>query len=378
MTRPICLRTCAPLLLAWGLFGCDINDEGLAGDPQIGSSVGPAAPPPSGEMPAVAPPIDPPPVQVVPPAPPLQPVAPPAPVPPQAPGAVDPPAAPPPPMTGVPTPPGSVPPVCDLDRPIRVLQHNASPSGDLAFDRQGFMVLGVGRDIARLAKGGDPMPFIENALPPGRTIYGLRMLSDGSVFFTDNRTDILFRYDARGMRRTFTMNAPIQLAQTPGGDFFVTGSQGQLFRLDPQTGRSSVEARMDGTLRGLVFSPDYKTLYVTERESRTLRSLRVQPDGALDAPRIWARGLGQEAAGLATDICGNVYVADQSGPLLRVTAAGRLETVTQVEGLSAIAFGSGRQGWDDRTLYGVSESRGGLYEIRIGVLGAPPLPIAAD
>jgi hypothetical protein len=42
--------------------------------------------------------------------------------------------------------------------------------------------------------------------------------------------------------------------------------------------------------------------------------------------------------------------------------------------LSALAFGSGRQGWDERTLYGVSENRGGLYEIALGIRGAPLRP----
>jgi hypothetical protein len=74
--------------------------------------------------------------------------------------------------------------------------------------------------------------------------------------------------------------------------------------------------------------------------------------------------------------CGVAIVADREGaPLLRVTPAGRIETVTDLWApVSALAFGSGRQGRDARSLYAVSEARGGVYEKELDVPGAPPLP----
>ena len=47
--------------------------------------------------------------------------------------------------------------------------------------------------------------------------------------------------------------------------------------------------------------------------------------------------------------------------------------------VAGLAFGSGKQGWDDHALYGVSDSGrdvGAIYEIKIGIRGAPPLPFA--
>jgi hypothetical protein len=42
--------------------------------------------------------------------------------------------------------------------------------------------------------------------------------------------------------------------------------------------------------------------------------------------------------------------------------------------VAGLAFGSGKQGWDDHTLYGVSSHQGLIYEIKLGVRGAPPPP----
>ena len=269
---------------------------------------------------------------------------------------------------------------CDvISRPVRIDRRDASPAGDLTFDREGFLVIVDGRDIVRMAENGRTERLLQNVMPPGRRVYLLRVLSDDSVFLAESQTSNLLRFDPQG-RRTFVMDGPMQLLEGPNNRIYVTSIDGELIRLDLANDRTSVLARVPGgTLRGLTFSPDFKTLYVAERESRTLRTFNVDPDGSVDPPVIRARGLGQGADGLATDICGNVYVADRFGPLLRVRPDGRTETVVDPGGgLSALAFGSGRQGWDERSLYAVSEDRGGLYEITIGIRGARPVPPAAD
>jgi sugar lactone lactonase YvrE len=375
------------IALAACSMSCDVDDAGL-GLATAPPPAGPVAPestvrPPG--TPPPAPPVEGPPPSVAPPVMPPPPVPPPAvPPPPASNPSIDPPAAtpapgamPPPAAPSTPPPPAAPPPVmpgeCDvIEAPVRVtMAAPASPSGDLTFDDEGFLVLAQGRDIVRLARGEPVVRVLEDALQPGQQLYGLRVAADGSIFLTDNETDLLIRYDARGARRTFSMDRPVQFVGGPGGDLYVTGVGGELYRLDPQTGRTTVLARIPGGLSGLTFSPDQKVLYVGDRDGRILRRFEVRPGGTLAPPDILTRGLGRGSDGLATDICGNVYVADQSGdPLLRVSPAGRVEKVADLpEPLSAIAFGSGRQGWDERSLYGVSETEGGLYEIRIGVRG---------
>jgi hypothetical protein len=69
-------------------------------------------------------------------------------------------------------------------------------------------------------------------------------------------------------------------------------------------------------------------------------------------------------------------VADHQGSvIMRVTPKGVVETVSNVDRVtSSIAFGSGKQGWDARTLYTVSVERGGSFEIKLGLPAAPPPP----
>jgi sugar lactone lactonase YvrE len=263
-------------------------------------------------------------------------------------------------------------------RPVTVTILPASASGDLTFDGEGFLLLAADRNIVRLARGAVATTVVTNALGADRILYGIRGLTDGSIVITDNRANSLTRIDVAGGRREFEMNAPIQFVRGPGGALYVAGSEGELFLFDPSSGRTTVLAQTDGALRGITFSPDFKTLYVAERRSRSLRSFKLRADGTVEPPITWVSGLGAAADGLATDICGNVYVADNSGhPLLRVTAKGaRLEPISDGSAarLSALAFGSGRQGWDERSLYAVSEVRGGLYEIQVGTRGAATWP----
>jgi sugar lactone lactonase YvrE len=369
-------RPWAAAWMALAAASCDVNQSGLESArsvspaPASGQQPLPGALPESGSAPATSPvpppsPAPPPSIDPLPPAAPPAAVAPPAPV--------DPVGAPPPPAA-----PGADPADCALvDPSVRVTtMRNISPSGDLAFDHQGYLLLVDGRDIARMAKGQDAVPFIENALLPGRSLFGMCVGADGSVYFTDSRSDNLFRVQAGGGRRSFTLDRPIQMVQGPSGNLYVTTVGGEILSLDPRTGRIVVEGRFPLNLRGLAFSPDYQTLYVADRDGRSLRSFEVGPDGSLGPARMFARGLGPGLDGITVDACGNVYLADRTGaPLLRVTPAGRIETVTNISGsLSALAFGSGRQGWDARSLYAVSELRGGLYEIKLDVPGAPPLP----
>jgi sugar lactone lactonase YvrE len=262
--------------------------------------------------------------------------------------------------------------VCDIRRPVKIGGRRASASGDLTFDDDGFLVLPEQGDIIRLSAGGSAMTIVENALAPGRILYGVRVLSVGRVLFTDNASNDVFLEDARRQRRAFEMNAPIQFVRGPTGHIYVTGAGGELFQLDVESGQTRVVARTGRSLRGLTLSADKRSLYVSDRESRALLRAELREAGTVGPFSVVTSDLGGAPDGLATDRCGNVYIADRSGaPLLRVTLAGQVEIVSDDTGdLSALAFGSGRQGWDERTLYAISEERDGLVEIEIGVRGA--------
>jgi sugar lactone lactonase YvrE len=279
-------------------------------------------------------------------------------------------------------PPDATPSECAdpaLKLPVQFTVTRASPAGDLAFDGDGFMVSFDGRDLTRVARGVRPEMLISGALPFNNTVEGMELMPDGTVMVADRQADELVRLDPRNQKRTRPIGIPqpVKVLRAPNGSLYVASVTGELFLVEPDSGRISSLARTSGRLRGLTYSVDHKVLYISDSGNRQLLSARVRPDSTIDPPAMFAKGLGIYPDGLATDICGNVFVADNNGgPLLRVTPAAKVETVSNLDGndVAGLAFGSGKQGWDERSLYAVSDRNGALYEIKIGVRGAPPLP----
>jgi sugar lactone lactonase YvrE len=294
-----------------------------------------------------------------------------------------PPPAPPPDAA---PPPDMAPPVAAecvdnaLKQPIGFDVTRGQPGGDLTFDSSGFMVSLDGRDIVRMARGARPDLLVNNAVPPfNRSVDGLGVLADGTVVITDtNGNSLMFSNNMRNTRREIDLSGPGKFLVGPNGNLLVAGAQGgEIYSVEPGNARVTVLARVDARFRGLTYSLDYKTIYLSDSKNGALHSAKLRADGTVEPPQVWVRGLGVFPDGVTTDICGNVYVSDRNGgPLLRVTPAGKLETVTTLNRneVSGLAFGSGKQGWDDHTLYGVSERQGQIYEIRLGVRGLPPPP----
>jgi hypothetical protein len=401
------------LSLTAPLASCGYDSDGLATKtPGAPTAVKPTQTPPAGGEPTPAPPPAQPPVSSTPPATvtppattpppstkPPEPATPPpstmptppattTPPPATMPPATMPPATMPPPSTTPPTPvpPASDPPPpptatpvfdCTLKQPITFNDSRNTESADLAFDAEGYMVFANGRDVERMAKGGSPMMVLEGAISVSRVVDGLGILPGGDVLVADEQTDSLFRLTpGSNQRRAFSVQSPAKFARSPSGALWVTSTDGEVYRVDVETGKSTIVARTNGRLRGLTFSPDYKIIYLSDERAEELLSAQVHDDGTISEPRTFSGRLGQFPDGLATDICGNVYVADRfGGPLLRVTPTGKTEMVSAVNRapLWGIAFGSGKQGWDDSTLYAVSSDRDLLYEIKVGVKGLPRL-----
>jgi SMP-30/Gluconolactonase/LRE-like region len=258
-----------------------------------------------------------------------------------------------------------------------VFHSNVPDSDDFTFDNDGYFLVRSGRDIARLAYGGMPEMVVRNVVGDRNTIDSLRVLSGGDIVIADYTSDELVRLDPTGGRRKLaSLKSPNKLAQGPGGKLYVVGIEGDIYVVDPDNGMNNLLSRVDGRLRGLSFSVDYKTLYASDGRNNLLYSLALRPDGTAEAPRVLARNLGGGPDGMATDACGNIYIADHNASTIkRVTPKGVVETVANLDRTtSSIGFGSGKQGWDAKTLYTVSVERGGSYEIKIGLPAAPPPP----
>jgi sugar lactone lactonase YvrE len=285
------------------------------------------------------------------------------------------------PSDTAPTPVTNRPPECDkqISLPIQATFRDYIPdSDDFTFDNDGYFLVRSGRDIARLTYGGPPEMVMKNVVGDHNTIDSLRMLAGGDIVIADYTSDALVRLDVTGkqQRKLASLKSPNKLTVGPHGQLYVVGIEGDIYVVDPDSGMNKLIGRVDGRLRGLAFSVDYQTLYVSDARNNALLSLQMRPDGTADAPRVWARGLGGGPDGLTTDACGNVYVSDHdNSSIRRVTRKGVVELVSNIDRTtSSIGFGSGKQGWDAKTLYTVSVERGGTYEIKVGVPAAPPPP----
>jgi hypothetical protein len=263
-----------------------------------------------------------------------------------------------------------------LNLPVAAVFHaNVPDSDDFTFDNEGYFLVRSGRDIARLTYGGMPEMVMRNVVGDRNTIDSLRVLSGGDIVIADYTSDELVRLDPNGGRkRLASLKSPNKLTHGPGGKLYVVGIEGDIYVVDPESGKNSLLGRVDGRLRGLTFSLDYKTLYASDGRNNVVYGLALRADGTAEAPRVFARNLGGGPDGMATDACGNIYIADHSSPTIRrVTPKGVVETVANLDRTtSSIAFGSGKQGWDAKTLYTVSVERGGSYEIKLGLPAAPP------
>jgi hypothetical protein len=246
-------------------------------------------------------------------------------------------------------------------------------SEDFTFDRDGYLVALEGaRSLVRLEAGGRPELVFPNIVAHGR---GLRVLAGGDVVIADDARSLLVRVDATGAARrlTTTIVSPNGVALGPRGRLYVTDfGGGGVYRVDPDSGEAVELANPGAGSNGVGFDRAYTSLYVGDHDTGVLSSFALGADGSLGPAEVRARGLGKPD-GLATDECGNVYVASWDTRLYRVSAAGAVEVATELgKKISAVAFGSGRHGWDERTLYVMNIEEGGVFAFPLGVRRAPP------
>jgi sugar lactone lactonase YvrE len=120
--------------------------------------------------------------------------------------------------------------------------------------------------------------------------------SDGSIYFTDPPYGYTEHMGTNGQR-----------------ELDIQG----VFRISPVDFAITLEVSDFQTPNGLAFSPDERSLYVTDTDLMHIRVFEVQPDGSLANSRIFAEldskmGPGWPD-GLKTDNRGNIYVTGPSG-----------------------------------------------------------------
>ncbi len=252
---------------------------------------------------------------------------------------------------------------------------------DMDFDLEGHLIGNNGQHIYRSSYDGTAEIWVPNL----QFEAGMRMLPNGDLVICLDTRGSLVIVHPDGSYETLIgdLTYPNGLEIHRNGMIYVTESHGdRIRRVDPETGESLVLSTGEiEAPEGLTFSPDFSKLYISSYSNdRRIYVLPMTEEGEAAGPlQVFAENVGTGyLVGMATDICGNVYVIDYTrSQVLRYSAGGELEGVVVQGGdlggfayLPNMKWGSGLGGWSDHKLYIVDAGNTrNTFEVDIGVRG---------
>lgn len=254
----------------------------------------------------------------------------------------------------------------------------------------------VGNVLRAVTPTGEVEVLIENAggnstAPAGSYIGPNGLLAEpaGTVLMAQHFDRQIVRIDAD--RRTTTvvdrfegkrLNSPNDLVFGPDGALYFTdppyGLVGQdddpakeldfngVFRF--ADGQLTALVRDLGRPNGIAFSPDGRTMYVsnTEATRKVLMAYDVTADGGLANGRVFVDGTADTSPGmpdgLKVDTQGNVYATMPGGVWVVAPDGRHLGTITAPEVAANVGWGD-----DGHTLYITAET--GVYRVRLTAAG---------
>ncbi len=258
-----------------------------------------------------------------------------------------------------------------------------TPAGEYTFGIEGPAVDAAGNlyvvnhlrvgTIGKVAAGATSSELFAE-LPQGSAGVSIRFAPGGRMLVADWKGHNIFAFEpgtnrARVYYRTDSFNQPNDMTIARDGTIYASDPNfkrrsGQVWRIAPGAdGAGRGEMMMPGrrltTTNGIDLSPDEKTLYVAESETREIWAYRV--DGAkLNAPRLVKKFPDFSLDGIRTDIDGRIYVARILKGTIEVLAPDG-KTVREIVLTAAeptnLAFG----GPDGKTVY-VTQRKGGYIE----------------
>ncbi len=183
--------------------------------------------------------------------------------------------------------------------------------------------------------------------------------SDGSLYFTDPPYGLVTQSDAdpqKEVRVNGVYRIPNAINQQPGAP--------------PDRAHLQLLIKDLPRPNGIAFSPDEKTLYISDSERICWMSYRVQPDGSVtdgkllfDAKGI--KGLGGPD-GIKVDRMGNLWGSGPDGVWIISPAGKHLGTIHVPERVGNLAWGDA----DGKTLYVVASTS--VFKVRTNVGGKKP------
>jgi gluconolactonase len=213
-----------------------------------------------------------------------------------------------------------------------------------------------------------PELFLENS-----GSNGLGLDSNDQLLVADQVQRRITRVDPSSASPTATLvvstgNAkPNDLVMRSNGAIYFTDPQMQpgVYYVSP-SGTVSPALMVGQNPNGLALSPDEKTLYIGNVNSREITSFSLADDGAIDASssKLFATTTGNTLDGMAVDCAGNLYASTQTGVEV-LSPAGMPVGTIQTGEASNVTFG----GADRKTLYATSRSV--LKAVTLAVPGLP-------
>ena len=254
----------------------------------------------------------------------------------------------------------------------------------------------VGNVLRAVTPAGQVEVLIEHAAghstaPAGSYIgpNGLLAEDGGTVLMAQHFNRQIVRIDADRQTTVVVdrfngkrLNSPNDLAFGPGGALYFTDPP---FGLVGQDKDPAKELEFNGVYRfaggqviglvrdlgrpnGIGFSPDLRTMYVsnTEASRKVIMAYDVAPDGSVANGRVFADGTTDTARGmpdgLKVDRQGNIYATMPGGVWVIAPDGRHLGTIRAPEVAANCGWGD-----DGKTLYITAET--GVYRIRLNAAG---------
>jgi sugar lactone lactonase YvrE len=266
---------------------------------------------------------------------------------------------------------------------VKFQSRQITPSGEYTFgiegpavDQQGNLyVVNFGKPgtIGKLSAGASQSELFAT-LPEGSIGNAIRFDRQGRMFVADYKKHNIFVVspDGKDVETYFhsdDFNQPNDMTIANDGTIYASDPHwkqhdGQIWRISKSAGGNVVGEKMTAdrrmsTTNGIDLSPDGKTLYVGESDTREIWSYRI--DGTrLLAPRLLQRFDDFDIDGLRTDTEGNLLVARiLKGTVVMLTADGKLKREIKLNAKEPtnLAFG----GHDGKTVF-VTQRQGGFIE----------------
>jgi sugar lactone lactonase YvrE len=258
-----------------------------------------------------------------------------------------------------------------------------TPAGEYTFGIEGpavdakgnLYVVNFGKPgtIGKLPVGASQSELFA-VLPEGSIGNAIRFDRDGRMYVADYKKHNIFLVSPDGKQvetyfHSDDFNQPNDLTVAADGTIYASDPHwkkhdGQIWRIAKSADGNVVGEKMTAdrkmsTTNGIDLSPDGKTLYVGESDTREIWSYRI--DGTmLLSPRLVTRFADFDIDGLRTDISGNLYVARiLKGTIAVLSPTGKLqrEIGLKAKEPTNLAFG----GNDGKTVF-VTQRLGGFVE----------------